>query len=85
MPGVLRAAEELSITGEHVWFPCTFASDAKASWVCVCSRMAMSYMHVMGGRSGPGVIAVVGADTILCLCRALFYRCVCVGGPLLMC
>ena len=72
MSKVMRAAEELSMTGGHLWFSYRFVSVAKDSWVCVCSRRAYSSMQVMGGRSGPGVIAVVGANTALCLCRAVF-------------
>jgi len=71
MPGVMKAAAELSMTGGHVWFPCKFASIANDSWVCICSRLAQSSMQAMMGRSGPGVIAVVGATTNLCLCRAV--------------
>ena len=72
MSGVIRASEELSVTSGHVWCPCRFASFVKDSWVCVCSKLAHSSMQVMGGRSGPGVIAVAGANTYLCLCRAVF-------------
>jgi len=66
MSGVMRAAEKLSMTGGHVWFTSRFASVAKASWVCVFNRLALSSMYVMGGRSGPSVIVVVGVDTVLC-------------------
>jgi len=72
MPGVMRATAKLSVTGGHVRLPCKFASVANDSWVCVCIRLAQSSMHVMRGRSGPGLIAVVGASTDLCLCRAVF-------------
>ncbi len=61
------------MTGGHVWFLCRFASDVKVSWVCVCSRLAQTSMQVMRGRSGPGVIALVGADPVndvMCLPRA---------------
>jgi hypothetical protein len=67
MPGVIRAAAELSVTGGHVWFPWRFAIFAKSVQMYVCSRLAQSSIRVVVERSEPGVIAVVGASTCLCL------------------
>ena len=72
MSGVMRAAAELSLTGVNVWFPWRFAIFAKSSRLCVYSKLAKSSMRVVVERSGPGLIAVVGANTALCLCMAVF-------------